>query len=268
MNDEEDMTKNPGATLTPSGEKATVMPALYKKLVAVSPERFAGKSFRLEQGYGYARAAHVLPVTGGQMADLASSYPVVFSADEPALAAIVLGLEPGTNLFVEPDGRWAEGFPVPDYVRRYPFLLIKSPQDQRYILCMDEAADMIEDGDERPFYVDGKNSELLDEVIESCIAFQRQIEATRSFAKALAEHGLLEPHEGAFHTADGRKVGLTGFRAVSKAKLDALPDQVILDWRKNGYLDLIYIHLVSLRSWPRLFHRAAVRRKMQAVNDA
>jgi hypothetical protein len=41
---------------------------------------------------------------------------------------------------------------------------------------------------------------------------------------------------------------LCDFQIVDEAKFNALPDDVFLDWRRRGWLPLVYAHLMSMAS--------------------
>ncbi|MCP4327108.1 MAG: SapC family protein [Alphaproteobacteria bacterium] len=241
------------------------MPILYEKPITVTPEALDGKSFARPADYGYARGAHIVPINAPQIVDAAAAFPVLFTAADPVMTVAVMGLRGGENLFVEADGQWATGHPVPDYIRRYPFILRQGSDMRGYILCIDSASAMIVDGDGEPFFEDGRKNKLLDEITESCLAYQRQSEITHALAAAIANSGILAAHDDVYTLPGGRKIKLDGFRAVDKAKLDQLPDETFLEWRRNGYLDFVYLHLVSLRTWPRLFRRMALRQAAEAA---
>jgi len=255
---EREMDQEPAAPSAPPTQPAGPapgLPILYQRPVAVTPDRFAGRSFVRAADFGYARAAHLVPINALQIVDAASSFPVIFGAEAPFMTIAVLGLRAGENLFVEADGRWADGHPVPDYIRRYPFILKHSGEAHGFALCIDDASPMIVDGDAAPFYAEGAHSPMVEQVLQSCLAYQRQSEITHAFAAAIADSGILVPHKDIETGPGGGKIKLDGFRMIDKKKLDALPDATILEWRRNGYLDFVYLHLVSLRTWPRLIRR-------------
>ena len=106
-----------------AADPAPGLPILYQRPVAVTPDRFAGRSFVRAADFAYARGAHLVPINALQIVDAVASFPIVFGAEAPFMTIAVLGLRPGENLFVEADGRWADGHPMPDYIRRYPFIL-------------------------------------------------------------------------------------------------------------------------------------------------
>ena len=45
------------------------------------------------------------------------------------------------------------------------------------------------------------------------------------------------------------------FRVIDEAKLNALDDATVLDWRRKGWLPLVYCHLISISNWSNLVDR-------------
>ena len=50
---------------------------------------------------------------------------------------------------------------------------------------------------------------------------------------------------------------LHGFQIVDEAKFNALPNEVFLEWRRRGWLALVYCHLLSMAHWRGLAELAA-----------
>ncbi len=48
---------------------------------------------------------------------------------------------------------------------------------------------------------------------------------------------------------------LTGLRVIEEDKFNALPDQAILEWRRQGWLPLVYWHWASMDNFFRLVRR-------------
>jgi len=248
------------------GERAP-LPILYKNPAVVTPDAFAGRSYVPAKDFAYAREAHLVPINATQMIDAAASFPVLFTQSPQTRLVALLGVRGGENLFVETDGRWAPDFAIPDYIRRYPFILRPTGEERGFVVCVDTASDMVVDGDDRPFFKDGEQTEMLKEVSKACLNYQRQSEVTRAMAKTIAESGILGPPDDVFPLPGGGAFKLSGFLVVDKKKLDALPEETFVSWRKNGYLDLIYLHLVSIRTWHRLLGRLARRRAAEKTAE-
>lgn len=225
---------------------------LYRKLVPVTQARFGRHRFKRPDSFLYCQSISAVPIGISQFLDGASSFPIAFAGAPHPLPVAVLGLQPSQNLMVDDDGKWDEQVPVPDYLQCYPFTLMRRGADDSHVLCVDDAPEFLDMTDGEPLFVDGKPGPALEDAIRECRRVQADLDATRAFAKAIDDAGLLVARHGV-QEKDGRDDRKPGrIRVVDKTRLDSLPNETFLDWRRNGFLDLIYLHLVSLRTWRRL----------------
>jgi hypothetical protein len=243
-----------------NGNDAGTSPALplfYKNPRPVNREVHEKKSVKKERDFAFAANTNSIPIAASEFPAAAANYPILFTSGEPAAPIALLGLERGQNLFVS-DGKWAQGCYVPAYARRYPFIFSDVPGNDQLALCIDEESGFLEDGDANPIFIDGEPSEQLKTALNFCEHFQRDFTLTSDFSSALSEAGLLAPKEMTYNSQDGQRVGLTGFRVIDEKKLNELPDETFLEWRKKGWLAPIYAHLLSIANVSAL----AVRRGM------
>lgn len=240
-------------------------PILYQRPRALEPGRYAGKSLLKTTSFAFARGSNSVAINGVEFPAAMRSYPIVFTANEPLTALVVLGLRDKENLFVEADGKWRADCYVPAYVRRYPFIFTQSPSGDQFILCIDDASDLVVDGDVRPLFVNGAPSEVISRGLAFCGEYQGQYNATREFATALQKNELLVNSQLQFAGNPDRNVTLGGFRVIDEARFNALPDAVFLEWRRRGWIPLIYCHLLSLANWSRLSQIAAGEPPQRAI---
>ena len=220
-------------------------PLFYRDPKVLSSVEHAAWRVR-PSGVAFARTSNSVPVMVGEFASAARSYPLVFAgADHTPLA--VLGLEQGRNRFIDGDA-WREDAYVPAYVRRYPFVFVQTTNPDGYVLAIDAGADMVvESGEEgAPLFEDGKPSALTRQALQFCDAFTREDRATRQFGAALAEHELLVERTASIAFPDGRKANIEGFRIVDAEKFAALPEAVVVEWHRKGWLALVHFHMASM----------------------
>jgi hypothetical protein len=184
-------------------------------------------------------------------------YPIVFTASDPAVPVAVVGLRERENLYVRPDGSWEPGAYVPAYVRRYPFILLEHAGRGQFTLCIDEGSGALSDAEGEPLFEGDMAAPAALRARDFCSAFQAQAVGTRAFADAAKAAGLLVENRAQVTLKDGRALGLSGFRVIDEAKFNALADETILDWRRKGWLPLVYCHLISTSNWANLVDRAA-----------
>jgi hypothetical protein len=240
------------------------MPILYTKPVALDRTAHAKKHFVSPKDTGFARGATHVPLGMAELAFAARHYPIVFPANAPAGPLAILGLEPGKNLFVDAEGRWAEDHYVPAYVRRFPFLFTTAP-DGQFVLCIEATANALADDGNAPlFQDDGKPGKIVEDALRFAGDFHAQVTLGHSFGDALNAQGLLFDNRAQAQLPGGRNVTLQGFRTLDPEKFDKIDDAVYLDWRKKGWVAAVHCHLLSLGHWQTLANRAARQTKAAA----
>ncbi|MBV8394249.1 MAG: SapC family protein [Alphaproteobacteria bacterium] len=232
------------------------LPLFYKKPRPLDPRVHSKVSLKSDISLDFARAANAIPLAAVEFPAASGHYPIVFAADT---TLAVVGLDPAQNLFIDEHGRWSAGCYVPAYVRRYPFIFLEANREQQtFALCIDETGDVLEPGQERPLFdADGKQTDVTQTALRFCAEYQRDQQATLAFVQALAALDLLIDRNANIALPSGRKINLAGFRVVDEARFNALPDTVFLEWRRQGWLGLVYAHLLSMGRWAKLGELAA-----------
>ncbi len=238
---------------------ASVLPLFYRSVAPLDSARHADKTVKPTHDFSFAKATNAVPLHAAEYSQALRHYPIVFSASEPVVSLAVLGVQQDENLFVGTDGRWREGTYIPAYVRRYPFLFLTSSDPDKFILGIDETAPHFADADGAPLFVSGQPSEQVKHALGFCSEFQAHIKLTQDFCRAVKDAGLLVDQNAVFEFKSGQRATVQGFQIVDEAKFKALPDDVILAWRKSGYLPLVFAHLFSMQSWAALLDLAAQR---------
>lgn len=211
--------------------------------------------------YGFSRACNSVPLNTIEFIDAVRSLPVVFTAGDNPMPAAILGLEQ-QNYFVDSNGKWADHAYIPAYIRQYPFIFYNAEQEQKLILCVDEAADHFVErtsDDDLKFFDEGEPSQLTKNALDFCKAVHAHYAITRNFCEDLVKHQLLEPNTSEITLNTGRKMHLGGFQTISEAKVNALSDEVFLEFRKKGWLPFITLALASTSNWRNLVDLAAAR---------
>lgn len=229
-------------------------PVLYRRPTPLSAERHADHRVETGTGHGFAAEINSLPLNAVEFVPAARHYPIVFTLGEEPVPVAILGLGDGRNLFIR-DGRWERGLYIPAYVRRYPFIFTEHKEAGQLVLCIDEAAPSVttEARGER-LIVDGEPSEFARRALEFCTAFQREVVKTHALVELLKQRDLLTRRMASLRRGEEER-SLGGFQAVDEAKFNALDDATMLDWRRRGFLPILYAHLLSLGNWESLSSR-------------
>jgi hypothetical protein len=244
--DSKKISKSPKAD---NGTPKPSLPLFYSDPRALTVERHGTKAIMPNADYSFAKETNSVPVTAMEFSRLVRHYPVVFSAADPVVPVAVLGLRGTRNQFLSDDnGEWRANTYIPAYVRRYPFILMESSDKLQFTLCIDEAAPHY--GDEgNPLFEGGEPSENCKKALEFCSTYQGQHSFTLEFTATLEKYGLLVDNQASITLTSGEKLSLSGFRVIDEEKFTGLPDDVFLEWRKRGWIPLVYCHLLSMNNW-------------------
>lgn len=206
----------------------------------------------------FAAGANALPLLVSEFSAALHHLPILFAGDNAVpMGAMGFGQY---NLFIK-DGFWEPGAYVPAYIRRHPFILIETDGGKNFLLGIEEGSDrLVRGGDAgQPLFEDGKPTEMVQQALDFCGQYTRDHEHTRAFSEALLAHDLLATRNASVRTQDGRELTLQGFRVVDVDKYTQLPDEVVLDWHRKGWLALVHQHLMSLGRFSDLSRRESDR---------
>jgi hypothetical protein len=252
----------------PTTDQQTLL--FYRKPAPLFATSHGDMALKRGMGFGFTAETNAVPVMVSEFADLSRFYPIVFAGRTP-LPCVVLGLD-RTNLFVDADGQWRERHYIPAYVRRYPFVFFATEADGKFALGIDEACEQLVEADKADgadrLFIDGKPSSLTADALRFSSTMQTDQLATAAFAAALQKHDLLVPRQADVALSSGRRLSVPGFFCVEAGRFQALPDAVIVDWHRKGWLALVHRHLDSLARWTELLEPQATQdRASQATAE-
>lgn len=233
---------------------------IYESSVPLDSVAHRDLSFDPAPGFGFAAGINAVPLAAVEIPAAAAEYAIVFTAaGDDVVPMAVLGIRNDQNLFVAADSRWEAKY-VPAFVRRYPFVFAASEDGKTLTLCIDDThPGFNSDGrGERLFDADGKPTAYTGRVLDFLKEYQVQFERTRLFGRRLKELDLLEPMEAIVSLPDGRQVPLRGLLGVSREKLRALDGAELSALAKSDALELVYLHLASLRNFNEVKDRFVV----------
>ncbi|WP_421785673.1 SapC family protein [Hyphobacterium sp.] len=242
---------------------------LYKRPEPLNKEKH--RSFGMTppaDPFKFLSETHFVPAIVGEFALYAGHFPVIFLG-ERKMPVVVMGLQPGQNLFVKEDGSFDEEAMIPAFVRRYPFVSASNGPDQPATVCIDVEADgVVSENPNMPFFDDkGEPTQALQQAIDFVSAFEADARTTETFVKKLADLDLFENKDVTLNdqnSGDSRKIA--EYFGISEQKLNALPADTYAQLRNEGYLAPIYAHMISLNRWDRILNRA-IRRNQAAAKQ-
>jgi hypothetical protein len=218
------------------------------ELAAINPEHHAKKVWKRVTDYTFAAEQTVIPLVGAELSKAALAMPTGFmKLDAGYQLVAITSLQPGTNLYVAPSGRWVVEY-IPATLRAYPFQLAQQEGAGEFILCINEASGLVvENTEDGNAFFDDQDQPTQE--IKDILDFLTQIKASRDVTQgavnALADAGLIMPWK--INLKQGEKVvPVEGLFSVDEAALNKLDDEDFLAVRKAGGLALAYAQLLSM----------------------
>lgn len=231
---------------------------IYENATPLSLRKHGEWSVEAGKTYGFARKVNSVPLMAVEFLNAAAEYPVVFGGTgDTVTPAVILGLRPEQNLYLNTDDEWQAKY-IPAFVRRYPFVFSSSDEGKTFALCIDESFPGFNQAGqgERLFGEEGKPAPYVDNVLKFLQQYQVEFTRTQAFCKRLKELNLLEPMQAQVSLEGGERISLTGFSVIDRARLKTLGSEVLAELVRNDQLELIYAHLSSMRNF------AAMRERM------
>ncbi|WP_170018350.1 SapC family protein [Campylobacter sp. RM16190] len=191
----------------------------------------------------------IAKITVSEMKKCAENFCIVFTNDVVPTMVVLLGQT--ENVIIDDE---FSGY-IPASLKNYPFLLGNA--DGKRVLCVDMDSDHLSENDkgERLFGDDENKSEFLDKVIVALKNYDSDFKRTQLMMEELKKSGILINKELNLKVADENYVLIKGFSVVSRSKLNELDDKTLAMFVRNGYMDLINIHLSSLSNFQTLASR-------------
>lgn len=239
----------------------------YKKPVPLNRENHKGYGVTpVAKPFEFMSKSHFLPLTAAEFGAAAASYPIIFAGDDRSPLA-VMGIRTEENLFVT-EGLFNNDFYMPAFARRFPFVLASDQGNDRFVVCVDEAAGCVTN--KKPaqeFFTGEDTSKFTKEAFEFLQNFERDRQATTAMIQELKDLDLFEPKDMHFQgqLADGspgERQKIADYFAISEEKLRTLPADKIKSLSDRGILAVIHAHLISLSNWQRL-----VNMTLRLAND-
>lgn len=224
---------------------------IYETVVPVSHSRHADAWVEPSSGYAFAAAINAVPLMAVEFQRAAAEFAIVFTeVAGDVTPAAVLGVKGQQNLYLTEDAQWRARY-VPAFLRRYPFVFASSEDQQTLTLCIDETYPGFnrEGRGQRLFGEDGKPSAYVEQVMKFLQEYQAHFDGTRRFGKRLQELKLLEPMQLTVTTPSGTRQSLGGFLGVQRERLRKLDGDALASLARTDELELLFLHLHSLRNF-------------------
>lgn len=227
---------------------------MFKNIVPINKDRHAKTKVKQSNDFSFAKDFHLAYVTVHEFVRASGQYPIVFLEDQQSggfKTIALLGMEVGHNAFVSADGKWDANY-IPAIIRRYPFALAPTAEGERYVVCIDEGSDYVNEEDGSAlFNAEGAPEPVVENVKRYLAELHQMDQFTAEFTQFLQSHNLLTPLSMRVNLNEQPR-NITGCYVVNEDRLNNLADAIFLDIRKKKYLPAIYAHLMSLAQFEAL----------------
>jgi len=230
---------------------------IYESAVPVTAQRHGNWSFEAANDYSFSRRVNSVPLMAVEFPSAAAEYAIVFSGTKEAvIPAVILGMRSDENLYLAKTGGWQAKY-LPAFVRRYPFVFATPQDGKTFTLCIDESYPRFnqEGRGERLFNEEQKPTPFVERVLKFLEQYQIEFRRTQAFCKQLLELDLLEPMRAQAKLGSGQQLSLVGFLAANRDKVNGLPGDKLAELAKSGALELLYLHLNSMRNFAAMGER-------------
>ena len=209
--------------------------------------RHHGWHWRPQGGFGFAAKRWLAPIVITELPQVMGDFAVVFQRSREGRlgVAVLLGLQPGSNCFVNEYHQWCARY-TPAFLRTHPFELAQTEQ-KKYVVMLDEASPVVDpDGHtgEPILTPEGQPAKAVQPLLAVLKDFATLQLVTDKACQALDQHQLLVSLQG--KETEAGKAEAPGLYRVDQKKLDALGPQILESLRNQGALSLAYAQLLSM----------------------
>jgi hypothetical protein len=251
------------------------LPLFYKDLMPLNLRDHKDWHMRGTETANWLIGQHAVPLTVDEFGLAQRHYPIVFSVSDTPVPLALMGLNENVNVYVDDQGKVTEDVYIPAYCRRYPFLLARLDQSSdNMTLCFDPSSGLLGDFKEGDALFEGDQpTEVTKGALQFCENFEQAGQRTQNFVAELNKHDLLMDGEVAIQesaSGDGSQPYVyRGFKMINQEKFKEVRGDQLRTWNQNGFLPLVYAHLLSLDLLRVIFARqTALGKGPAAANTA
>ena len=224
---------------------------MYKSVTILNSNEHRDFRFTPEKDFFFAKDMNVIPITFSEIRKLCCDYPIVYLGGESPSLAILVGIDKdGKNLAIDENGKFRGDY-IPAFLRRYPFIMVKTSEEQMALGCDIESGCFSSPEGQRIFDDEGKPTEILNNIGNFLKGLEDEFLITRNLVAELDRLGILEDRVLSIGEGDSaKKIG--GFKTVEHEKMTALSDDILVDIVKKGWIEVITLQQFSLKNIDKL----------------
>ena len=218
---------------------------MSKNIKLLNPKEHSFYRYTPAKDFYYAKNMNLIPITFSEIKYLCCEYPIVIIIkDEKPALMLLTGLE--KNGAIDDKGIW-KGTYIPSFLKRYPFTLVQTGEDESLHIGFDLESGLFSSPEGYPlFNQDGTPAEILENVKTLLTVFQNEHQLTENILLKMHEKELLQPTHFTLKKEGEEEQKIGGFFMVDKAKLFEQENDFLGEAVKNGWMEMIELHLFSL----------------------
>jgi len=229
--------------------------------VPISHDLHGKKRWLRHTSLSFAKGDTATPLFVNEIADALQSMPIAFiKQNDRFVLAVVMGLRPGENLFVDENNAWLSVY-MPVIYRSSPFELIPvDGQNEQTVLCIDEKCISDTDKGEEFFSDNGDISDTIKQTFEFLQNMNSFRMLTENICSVLTDLNLISPWPLTLNNGD-EELSVNGLYRINEAALNDLSSEDFLKARSAHVLPIAYAQLLSMKKIDILAE--ILRRKLQ-----
>lgn len=215
-------------------------------IIPIDRIKHKNKKIKSVKNFDFAKNMNLIHSFAHEFPKLSPFYPIIFFKDDKEFKPFILsGLIKNENLFVK-DSFWCESY-IPLMIRKYPFNLMYSNEEDKYLVCVDNSYDEYLNNKEgvNVFLEDGNLSKKMKKIVENLDEMKKMDDFTKNFCKHLKNKDMFIPLNINIKIAEEFK-SLNGAYIINEQRLNNISEKEFLSLRNEDYLTAIYAHLNSL----------------------
>ena len=220
------------------------------KVQAVNSVQHARYSWTAYSHYKFAADDAYAPLVVNEFNKASVMAPIAFSRVEGAYSPVLLmGLQPGVNLFVSVQGKWLGSY-VPAFYRSHPFCMAKNQKGEALLSVHCDSEFLLDrivpGGPGKLLFMGGEMTEDLREILTFLQRVESNRQATVEFCSRCDDLGLFIPWEVSV-TSENKKLPINGLHRIDEDRLRSITPGDAKDLLESGAMAAIYSHLGSLQ---------------------
>jgi len=224
---------------------------MYKNVKILNPKEHSFYRYTTPDNLYFAKDLNLIPITFSEIKLLCCDFPIVIIKNkEEYMLTLLVGEK--TNQALDENGKW-QGEYLPAFIRKYPFILSNIENQEQLHLGFDmESGCFSSPEGQALFEADGTPTHIITESMSLLENIAKEMQITGGILAKLAEYEVLEQSSYTITKEGEESRAVGGFFVINREKISKLQDEQLLQISKNGWMEMIELHTLSLKNISKL----------------